>query len=144
MGLKLVPLPEHMQLAWRHGAWGNATDTHAAGGLLKLTDALPHKTGWAAHPAPSPAPSPLPSPSPSPPHPHPRPNPSLSPHPNPNPGMAPEDLAYQLADDLLQLIPEAPNPEATAGSNDGSALYVVLLQELQRYCALLSKVRRDP
>ena len=59
-------------------------------------------------------------------------------------GMAPEDLAYQLADDLLQLIPEAPNPEATAGSNDGSALYVVLLQELQRYCSLLSKVRRDP
>ena len=63
MGLKLVPLPEHMQRAWRHGAWGNATDTHAAGGLLKLTDALPHKTGWAAHPAPSPSSSPLPSPT---------------------------------------------------------------------------------
>ena len=76
MGLKLVPLPEHMQRAWRHGAWGNATDTHAAGGLLKLTDALPHKTGWAAHAAPSPAPSP--------PHPHPHPlTLTLTPTPKP-------------------------------------------------------------
>ena len=47
VGLKLLPLPEHVASAWRHGAWGGAIDARAAGGLLKLTDALPHKTGWA-------------------------------------------------------------------------------------------------
>ena len=68
---------------------------------------------------------------------------SLQPKSADSGGIAPEDMAYQLADDLLQLIPEAPDPEKTAGANDGSALYVVLLQELQRYCLLLAKVRAD-
>ena len=47
----MLPLPDHVARAWRHGAWGGAIDARAAGGLLKLTDALPYKTGWAAHTA---------------------------------------------------------------------------------------------
>lgn len=46
-GLRVVPLPERVATAWGHGVWGGALDDSAAGGLLKLTDALPNRTGWA-------------------------------------------------------------------------------------------------
>jgi len=64
-----MPLPERIARAWRHDVWGRAIDARAAGGLLKLTDALPHKTGWAEHtanPDPDPEPEPVPEPDPDP------------------------------------------------------------------------------
>merc|ERR1719238_1413139 len=52
---------------------------------------------------------------------------SLQPRSTDSSGIAPEDMVYALADDLLNLIPEAKgSAESMAGSSDGSALHVVL------------------
>ena len=56
-------------------------------------------------------------------------------------GVSPDDLAYGLAEDLLGLVPEPVSVADKAGDSDGSALYVVLVQELQRYNALLGAIR---
>ena len=63
-------------------------------------------------------------------------------------GVSPEDKVYALAEDLLTIVPEPVNIYAKAAQSygeggDGSALYVVLIQELQRYNALLGKIRRS-
>ena len=57
-------------------------------------------------------------------------------------GTPPEELVYEIADNLLNLIPEPVDPMAKAGPSDGSALHVVLVQEMQRYCALLGTIRK--
>jgi len=56
-------------------------------------------------------------------------------------GLSPEDKVYSLAEDLLGLVPEPVDIEAKAGEGDGSAMHVVLVQELQRYVALLKAIR---
>merc|ERR1711988_2077150 len=57
-------------------------------------------------------------------------------------GASPEDKVYALADDLLGMVPEPCNIEEKMGANDdGSALSVVLIQELQRYNKLLAGAR---
>ena len=47
-------------------------------------------------------------------------------------GVSPDDMVYGFAEDLLGLVPEPININDKAGDSDGSALYVVLVQELQR------------
>jgi len=56
-------------------------------------------------------------------------------------GVSPDDMVYGLAEDLLGLVPEPCNINDKCGDNDGTALYIVLVQELQRYNKLLEKVR---
>lgn len=56
-------------------------------------------------------------------------------------GASPEDQVYDICEGLLGLVPFAVDIVKTAGEGDGSALYVVLVQELQRYNILLSKIR---
>merc|ERR1711988_78289 len=43
----------------------------------------------------------------------------------------------------LTIVPEPVNINDKAGDNDGSALYIVLVQELQRYNGLLGKIRKS-
>jgi len=57
-------------------------------------------------------------------------------------GVTPEDKVYALADDLLTLLPEPIDVGAKTGEGDGSALFVVLTQELDRYNALLKAMRK--
>ena len=68
---------------------------------------------------------------------------SLQPKGDSSGGISPEEKVYALADDLLLLVPEAINIEAKVGDGDGSALHIVLIQELQRYCGLLIKIRKS-
>merc|ERR1719487_1700405 len=56
-------------------------------------------------------------------------------------GASPEDQVYDICEGLLALVPLAVDIVKTAGEGDGSALYVVLVQELQRYNILLAKIR---
>ena len=63
-------------------------------------------------------------------------------------GVSPEDKVYGLAEDLLLVVPEPINIYQAAAvaygeGGDGSALYVVLIQELQRYNAVLGKIRKS-
>ena len=58
-------------------------------------------------------------------------------------GVSPDDMVYGFAEDLLGLVPEPININDKAGDSDGSALYVVLVQELQRYNGLLAKIRKS-
>ena len=63
-------------------------------------------------------------------------------------GVSPEDKVYGLAEDLLLVVPEPINIYQAAAvaygeGGDGSALYVVLIQELQRYNAVLGKIRNS-
>jgi len=68
---------------------------------------------------------------------------SLQPRTADGVGMTPDDKAYALAGDLLELVPHACDIEAKAGESDGSALHVVLVQELQRYNKLLLSIRKS-
>ena len=56
-------------------------------------------------------------------------------------GQTPEDMVYELAESMLQLVPDAVNIQSVAGDGDGSALYIILVQELQRYNVLLQKIK---
>ena len=56
-------------------------------------------------------------------------------------GVSPEDKVYALADDLLQMVPEPIDIVGKLGEGDGTALFTVLVQELQRYNALLRTIR---
>ena len=56
-------------------------------------------------------------------------------------GMSPEDMVYGLAGDLISAMPEPINIYQRLGEGDGTALHVVLVQELQRYNLLLGKIR---
>ena len=58
-------------------------------------------------------------------------------------GITPEDMVHGLAEDLLTAIPEPVNIQRLLGAGDGSALHIVLVQELQRYNILLSKIRKS-
>ena len=49
---------------------------------------------------------------------------------------------YALADNLLQLVPEPIDLDSKLGVGDGSALFTVLTQEMQRYNGLLSTIRK--
>lgn len=66
---------------------------------------------------------------------------SLQPRAADGGGATPDDRVYALAGDLLELVPEACNIGAKAGESDGSAMHVVLVQELQRYNKLLAAIR---
>mmetsp|Transcript_29052 Transcript_29052/g.63631 ORF Transcript_29052/g.63631 Transcript_29052/m.63631 type:complete len:866 (-) Transcript_29052:575-3172(-) len=66
---------------------------------------------------------------------------SLQPRTADGTGLSPEDKVYALAEDLLGLVPEPVDIYAKAGEGDGSALHTVLIQELQRYNALLGTIR---
>jgi len=68
---------------------------------------------------------------------------SLQPRSAEGSGVSPEDKVYALAEDLLQLVPEPIDIVAKLGEGDGSALFTVLTQELQRYNGLLSTVRKS-
>ena len=58
---------------------------------------------------------------------------SLQPKASDDAGASPEDKVYALADDLLGMVPEPCNIEEKMGANDdGSALSVVLIQEIGR------------
>jgi len=59
-------------------------------------------------------------------------------------GITPEDKVTALASDLLTVVPEPININARMeAQNDGSALFIVLTQELQRYNGLLAKIRKS-
>ena len=66
---------------------------------------------------------------------------SLQPRAADSSGVTPEDKVYALADDLLQMVPEPVDLAAKLGEGDGSALFTVLTQEMQRYNGLMIKVR---
>jgi len=58
-------------------------------------------------------------------------------------GISPEEKVLALAEDLLTLVPEPGNLNKLLADNDGSAMFIVLTQELQRYNSLLAKVRKS-
>jgi len=68
---------------------------------------------------------------------------SLQPRSADGAGQTPEEKVYALAEDLYGLVPEPVEVFAAAGESDGSALHIVLVQELQRYVALLKTIRRS-
>jgi len=68
---------------------------------------------------------------------------SLQPRTSDGAGMTPDDKVYALAGDLLELVPEACDIDEKAGDGDGSAMHVVLVQELQRYNKLLVTIRKS-
>lgn len=68
---------------------------------------------------------------------------SLQPRTADGAGETPDDKVYALAGDLLELVPEPCDIDAKAGDGDGSAMHVVLVQELQRYNKLLVSIRRS-
>jgi len=73
---------------------------------------------------------------------------SLQPKSTDASGVSPEDKVYNLAADLLLVVPEPVNiysraAESYGEGGDGSALYVVLIQELQRYNSVLGKIRKS-
>ena len=68
---------------------------------------------------------------------------SLQPRASDAAGASPEDKVYELAADLLEMVPEPVNIRAKAGEGDGSALHTVLVQELQRYNKLLKAIRQS-
>ncbi|KAL3916097.1 MAG: hypothetical protein SGPRY_006965, partial [Prymnesium sp.] len=57
-------------------------------------------------------------------------------------GVTPEDKVYGLADDMLGMVPEPVSLADKLGEGDGSALFTVLTQEMQRYNSLLQLIRR--
>lgn len=60
-------------------------------------------------------------------------------------GMSKEEIVSVIATDLFEHVPPPFNLEAVmkAKADDPSALHVVLFQELERYNALLVRVRRS-
>ncbi|CAH8605767.1 unnamed protein product [Dicrocoelium dendriticum] len=70
---------------------------------------------------------------------------SLQPQVASGTGVSREDLVLELIDNLQKQIPEDIDYDGTVKifANDSSPLVVVLLQEIQRYNALLRQMRRD-
>ncbi|OON14263.1 ATPase family protein [Opisthorchis viverrini] len=70
---------------------------------------------------------------------------SLQPQVSTSAGVSREELVLELIENLQKQIPENIDYEGTVKifANDHSPLVVVLLQEIQRYNALLHKMRRD-
>ncbi|TGZ66460.1 hypothetical protein CRM22_005313 [Opisthorchis felineus] len=70
---------------------------------------------------------------------------SLQPQVSTSAGVSREELVLELIENLQKQIPENIDYEGTVKifANDHSPLVVVLLQEIQRYNALLHKMRKD-
>jgi len=66
---------------------------------------------------------------------------SLQPKSTDATGITPEEKVYNLAGDMIGFIPDAIDIYQKLGEGDGTALHVVLVQELQRYNSLLGKIK---